>query len=241
VHRAARCSARARSPWQEKNGQEDRRQDGNEEKDQKESKEKGSEEEDQSGKEKEQQGLVMYSVLRAADVLLRGGVVAYPTEGVYGLGCLPDDQRALERILDIKQRGANKGLILIAANANQLEGWVDLPDDDSLPVPDPSHPVTWIVPPGSRVTPLLRGAHETIAVRITTNSTAKALCEATASPLVSTSANLSGKLTARNRYVLQRQFGRVVDYIVPGDCGPAAGPSEIRDFTSGKVLRPRST
>lgn len=183
----------------------------------------------------------MISVLHAADVLLRGGVIAYPTEGVFGLGCLPDDERALRRLLDIKRRDAGKGLILIAADANQFKGWADLPDGRTLPDPDPTHPTTWIVPPGPNATPTLCGEHSTLAVRITTNPTASALCRAVDSPLVSTSANLSGKPTARNRFVLQRQFADVVDYVVPGDCGPASGPSEIRDFTSGKTLRPRAS
>ena len=177
-------------------------------------------------------------VMRAANVLLRGGVIAYPTEGVFGLGCLPDDANALQRLLGIKQRDAEKGLILIAANACQFDGWISLPGDASLPDPDPAHPTTWIVPPGPNVTPLLRGAHENLAVRITTNPTARKLCLAVDMPLVSTSANLSGKTTVRNRNVLQRLFGSIVDYVVPGDCGPASGPSEIRDFTSGEILRP---
>ena len=87
---------------------------------------------------------------------------------------------------------------------------------------------------------MLRGEHASLAVRITSNPVAKALCLAAESPLVSTSANLSGKPTARNRFVLRRQFANVVDYVVPGDCGPASGPSEIRDFVSGQVLRPGS-
>jgi len=177
----------------------------------------------------------------AADVLLRGGVIAYPTEGIFGLGCLPDDERALQRLLDIKRRDASKGLILIAADARQLDGWIDLPAGKSLPEADPTHPITWIVPPGPHVTPLLRGEHENLAVRLTTNPVARMLCRAVDSPLVSTSANLSGKPTARNRFVLQRQFANVVDYVVPGDCGPASGPSEVRDFTSGKILRPRTS
>lgn len=183
----------------------------------------------------------MIAALHATDALLRGGVIAYPTEGVFGLGCLPDDPRALLRLLDIKRRDVNKGLILIAAHAGQLDGWIDLPAGKSLPEPDPAHPVTWIVPPGPRVTELLRGEHENIAVRITTNPVARSLCLAVKSPLVSTSANLSGKPTARNRFVLQRQFADVVDYVVPGDCGPASGPSEIRDFTSNRILRPRQS
>ena len=176
----------------------------------------------------------------AADVLLRGGVIAYPTEGVFGLGCMPDDVLAVARIVEIKERDASKGLILVAANKGQLRDWADL-GDKSLPDPDPAHPVTWIVPPGASVTPLLRGEHATIAVRITTNPVARALCEIVDSPLVSTSANRSGKPVARNRFVLRRQFADLVDYIVPGDCGPASGPSEIRDYVSGKVLRPRAS
>ena len=181
----------------------------------------------------------MKALTRAADVLLRGGVIAYPTEGVFGLGCLPDDLAAVRRVLSIKQRDANKGLILIAANAAQLDGWIDLGGGDALPDPDPQCPTTWIVPPGPYVSPLLRGEHPSIAVRLTTNPVAKALCELVDAPVVSTSANLSGKPTARNKYVLRRQFAGVVDYIVPGDCGPASGPSEIRDYASGRVLRPR--
>lgn len=181
----------------------------------------------------------MMFLKHAAEVLFTGGVIAYPTEGVYGLGCLPDDEAAVERVLRLKHRAASKGLILIAAQAAQLDGWTDLPAGRPLPRPDPAHPITWIVPPGRFVHSLLRGANAGIAVRLTTNPVARSLCNAVDSPLVSTSANLSGKTPARNRYVLRRQFMQRVDYIVPGDCGPVEGPSEIRDFLTGKVLRPR--
>ena len=179
-------------------------------------------------------------VARAAEVLLRGGVIAYPTEGVFGLGCLADEFGAVERLLRLKRRSSEKGLILIAANNEQLDGWTHLPDGRSLPQPDATHPVTWIVPPGPLVDPVIRGGHSGVAVRITTNPVAAAICRAVESPIVSTSANVSGRPTARNRFVLRRQFNGRVDYIVPGDCGPASGPSEIREFVSGKILRPRT-
>ena len=182
----------------------------------------------------------MIFVNRAADVLLQGGVIAYPTEGVFGLGCLPDEALAVVRVLQLKQRDAHKGVILIAAAADQLEGWIGAAAQQSLPEPDPLHPVTWIAPPGPLVTPILRGANTGIAVRLTTHPVAQALCNAVESPLVSTSANISGRPTARNRHVLRRQFMSRVDYIVPGDCGPVSGPSEIRDLQTGKVLRARS-
>lgn len=181
----------------------------------------------------------MMFVARAAEILLSGGIIAYPTEGVFGLGCLPDDIDAMQRLLHLKQRDATKGFILIAANMNQLQGWVSFPDGRSLARPDPAHPVTWVVPPGPGAHRIIRGGYESLAVRLTTNPVAAAICNAVNSPIVSTSANLSGKPTARNRIVLRRQFAQRVDYIVPGDCGPASGPSEIRDLVSGKVLRPR--
>lgn len=180
----------------------------------------------------------MMFIARAADVLLEGGVIAYPTEGVFGLGCLPDDTDAVLRILRIKRRDPAMGLILIASTRQQLEGWVNLPDGLAIPEPDPARPVTWIVPPGPLAGPLIRGKHAGLAVRLTSNPVAAAICDAVDSPIVSTSANVSGRPTARSRYVLRRQFASRVDFIVPGDCGPASGPSEIRDIATGKVLRP---
>jgi L-threonylcarbamoyladenylate synthase len=177
---------------------------------------------------------------RASDVLLGGGVIAYPTEGVYGLGCMPDDPEAIAKLLTIKGRDVAKGLILIASRPAQLRGWITDEELEHLPSPDPDAPVTWIATPGPLATPLVTGDHEGIAVRITTNPVAASLSESVDSPITSTSANLAGRPVARNRFLLRRRFGRLVDYIVPGDCGPATGPSEIRVLEDGKVLRART-
>ena len=179
------------------------------------------------------------SIAKAADVLLAGGIVAYPTEGVFGLGCMPDDDEAVLRVLSLKRRDPAKGLILVASSKRQLADWIDT-DPAEIPDPDAENPTTWIAPAAARVSPLIRGHHSGIAVRLTTNPTALALCDAVDSPVVSTSANLAGQPVARNRYVLRRRFGACVDYIVPGDCGPASGASEIRDLATRKVLRPRT-
>ena len=174
----------------------------------------------------------------ASDVLLGGGVITYPTEGVFGLGCLPDDIDAVERILRIKQRSPTKGLILIAARPGQLDDWIDSSVDVALPDPDPQQPVTWVVRPAARVPALVTGDNSGLAVRITTNPTAAAICYAVDMPIVSTSANVSGRPVARNTFVLRRNFGRLVDCVVPGESGPASGPSEIRELGTGRVLRP---
>jgi len=180
------------------------------------------------------------SISRAADVLLGGGVIAYPTEGVYGLGCMPDDAGAILRVLSIKHRDPGKGLILVASNKMQFDDWVSL-QGTAIPDPDASHPITWVATARPGVLPLVTGHRESLAIRITTNPVAAAICDAVESPIVSTSANRTGNPVARNCIVLRRNFGACVDYIVPGDCGPASGPSEIRDLKSGKVLRPHKS
>jgi L-threonylcarbamoyladenylate synthase len=173
----------------------------------------------------------------AAQILRGGGVIAYPTEGVFGLGCLPCDDAAVRRVLSIKNRDASKGLILIAADASQLDAWIDLPDDTVLPEAAEDHPVTWIVPATLRVTNLVRGDNSGVAVRLTSNPVAQSICSAVGSAIVSTSANLSGQPVAKTQSDLSRQFGGLVDYIVPGECGHASNPSEIRVLATGQVLR----
>ena len=179
------------------------------------------------------------AVARAAEVLLGGGIVTMPTEGVFGLSCMPDDEAALLRLLTLKRRDPAKGLILIASSRDQLAPWL-ADDARSIPDPDPAQPVTWIVAARPDVSPLVRGKHQSLAVRLTLNPVARSICDAVDSPLVSTSANLAGEATARNRFVLRRKFSGCVDYVVPGECGPAAGPSEIRNLRTGEVLRPAS-
>lgn len=176
-------------------------------------------------------------VRQAARIVRDGGIVAYPTEGVFGLGCLPGDEDAVLRILGIKKRDPSPGLVLIAADSRQLEPFIRIPVG-GVPVSDVEHPVTWIVAAAEAVPDWIRGRHRGVAVRVTAHPVAKALCEAAGSALVSTSANVSGRTPARNEHVLRRQFGHLVDCIVPGRCGPARGPSEIRDLASGKILRP---
>ena len=177
-------------------------------------------------------------IRKAVDALLAGGVIAYPTESVYGLGCMPDDTDALLRVLQIKKRDPTMGLILIAARPEQFADLVAL--DDGLPEPG-DYPITWIVPASQRVHPLVRGRHEGVAIRLTTHPKAKAICDAVDGPIVSTSANVSGRPVARHSWTLAREFRHRVDYIVPGACGSAGGASEIRDYRSGKVLRPRTS
>ena len=173
----------------------------------------------------------------AAKILKSGGVIAYPSEGVFGLGCLPSDELAIKRILTIKNRNVSKGLILIASNVEQLDPWINLPTKVSLPEPEEKYPITWIVPFSTKISKFVTGKNEGVAIRLTANPIVQSICSAVESAIISTSANFSGQPIVKNQTELKEKFSDLVDFIVPGDCGPALGSSEIRNLKTGQVLR----
>lgn len=175
----------------------------------------------------------------AARVLHRGGLVAYPTEAVYGLGCLPWERRAVERLLDMKRRSWRKGLSLIAASREQLEPLVKFPTGllgEELRLSWPG-PVTWVLDAKPSIPFWLTGGRETLAVRVTGHDLSRKLCETAASPLISTSANRSGRPPLRRALHVRREFGTSVDYVLKGKLGGEAKPTMIRDGRTGTVLR----
>lgn len=176
-------------------------------------------------------------------VLRRGGVVAYPTEGVYGLGCIPTFEHAVLRILELKGRPVDKGVILIGADAAQLMPYVDPRDDaerarmiEALSRRS-DRARTWIMPAADAAPPWITGGRDTIAVRVTSHPVAGALCRAAGSALVSTSANRAGRPPITRTSLLRREFGADVDAICARPLGGQAGPSEIVDYRSGDRLR----
>jgi len=174
-------------------------------------------------------------------LLRRGGLVAYPTEAVWGLGCDPFDPVALDRLLQLKQRPVAKGLILIAATLEQLLPLLaleDLPPARRAAVLSSwPGPHTWTVPCSARVPENLRGAHATLAARVTAHPVAAALCRAFGAPLVSTSANPSGAAPPRRRAELDAAWAADLDGILEGETGGLERPTPIRDARTGEVLR----
>lgn len=176
-----------------------------------------------------------------AELLRRGGLVAYPTEAVWGLGCDPFDGAALERLLALKQRPLAKGLILIAASLDQLQPLLALetlpPERRAAVLASWPGPYTWALPCSARVPEALRGAHATLAARVTAHPVAAALCRAFGAPLVSTSANPSGAAPPRRRDELDPAWAEGLDGILAGETGGLERPTPIRDARSGEVLR----
>jgi len=175
----------------------------------------------------------------AAKVIHQGGIVAYPTESCFGLGCDPRNNAAICRLLHIKRRSYEQGLIVIGAGYNQIKMYIAYAENeipaavsDSWPGPH-----TWLLPARAGVSRWLRGEYLTIAVRVTAHGIAAALCRFAGKAIVSTSANRHGRAPARNSESVNKEFGELVDYILPGSIGNAIKPSEIRDAASGKVIR----
>ena len=170
--------------------------------------------------------------------LKRGGVVAYPTESCFGLGCDPMNHRAVQRIVQLKGRGAAKGLILIAANRNQLRPYATRSAIEAAWATGRwPGAVTWVLPASRNCPAWLTGEHQTIAVRITAHADAASLCRQLGMALVSTSANQSGDPPAQSAEQCTQIFGKHV-HVIPGAIGLRKRPSTLIDFATGKVLRP---
>jgi len=185
------------------------------------------------------QALSLWRFRYAAAYLRAGLVVAYPTEGVYGLGCDPFNRPAVERIFHIKQRVAAKGLILIGAAMADFEALVTDPAPDLQRELDRTWPgaVTWILPTRPEAPRWLTGGRDSLAVRVSAHPLCRRLCRAFGGAIVSTSANVSGRPAACSALAVRRRLGRAVDLVLSGPLGGARGPSEIRDGRSGRVLR----
>ena len=181
------------------------------------------------------------SIEAAAAALRRGGVIAYPTEAVWGLGCDPHDEAAVLRLLAIKQRPVDKGVILIAGALAQFEGLLDwdalAPERRQAVQASWPGPHTWIVPTTARVPRWITGSHDGVAVRVSAHPTVIALCAAFAGPLVSTSANLAGAPPAHARAALDPSVLALLDGVSVGETGGLTSPTQIRDARSGAVLR----
>ena len=187
------------------------------------------------------------AVLRAAAVLRAGGVVAYPTEAVFGLGCDPWCETALARIIAIKRRRLTKGLLLIGADGGHLEpfvrpDWMDWVERRLVRERRPSDPpVTWLVPARAEVPGAVTGARSgpraKVAVRVTGHPIAAALCRGFGGAIVSTSANTAAAPPARSALDTRRRLGRHLDLVVPGPTGGHLRPSAIRDAATGRTLR----
>ena len=172
-------------------------------------------------------------------VLQADGVIAYPTEAVWGLGCDPFSEIAVERILAMKLRKRSKGLILVAKDIEQLNPFLlglSVAEMTILKQSWPG-PQTWLIPDNNYAPSWITGMNKTLAVRVTDHPIASNLCSAFGGPLVSTSANPSGLPPAKNMSEINTYFDQQLDYVVTGLLGELSNPTPIKNLKTGKILR----
>lgn len=180
-------------------------------------------------------------IAQAVQALIQGEVIAYPTEAVYGVGCDPDNLEAIAALLALKQRPKSKGLILVAANIEQLRQYVDFNQlsearmaeiDASWPGPN-----TWVMPAKAHLTQDLTGQFDTIAVRVSDHPIVQALCLQFGKPITSTSANLTGQPPGLTAAEVEQQLAGLINQIIDGPLGGLANPTQIRDASTGATIR----
>lgn len=180
---------------------------------------------------------IIQHVEEARQGLLEGHIIAHPTEAVYGLGCDPFNKAAVERLLILKQRSMNKGLILLISDWAQLEALISPVSEQLLAPVRATWPgfVTWLFPKSALIPHWLSGDHPSIAIRMTAHPVARALCAD--GPVVSTSANVSGQTPIVDLAECRLQFPTGINGFLVGELGGAKEPSAIYSLVSGKQLR----
>jgi L-threonylcarbamoyladenylate synthase len=178
------------------------------------------------------------SYRRIAAHLRRGGLIAYPTESCYGLGCDPDCRVAVQRLLRLKRRPQSKGLIVIAATYRQVARYLRslTPFDQRRLADAGAHATTYLMPAHPSAPRWLRGSHDSLAVRLTAHREAWSLCRGLGHALVSTSANRSGQRPAKTFAQCVQLFGSKV-LVLPGRVGSRKKPSTIRSWPDDRIIR----
>lgn len=181
-----------------------------------------------------------HSIIEAANSIKQGGVIAYPTEAVWGLGCDPWNRSAVYRILEIKSRPVEKGVILVGCSEDQFAPLLDplyREDRAKLSACWPG-PHTWLIPdPDNWVPEWVKGQFDTVAVRVSAHPQVQELCRAVGHPIVSTSANRAGEEPLLTQAGVNHEFSGELEAIVVGETGSQPIPSQIRDLRTGKIIR----
>jgi L-threonylcarbamoyladenylate synthase len=179
-----------------------------------------------------------WALNRLVHALASGAVIGYPTDTIWGFGCDPFAPQSVARIFQIKQRPLEKGLILLSSRLEYCDPFIKLDQQQRAQVSLPAEqPTTWLVDASDNCPPWICGNHTTVAIRITDHPLLTYLCPRLQSPLVSTSANVAGKSTARSALQLRRQFGKQLDFIVTGFSSGGRQASQIKSLASGDLLR----
>ena len=182
-----------------------------------------------------------WTLNRFVQAISRGAVFGYPTDTIWGFGCHPLIESSAARIQRIKRRPPGKGLILLSSRIEYCAAYIDADADTLRPIREPlEKPTTWLVPASDFCPDWLCGPFPTVAIRITDHPLLQRICDQLEAPVISTSANRSGRATVRNALQMRRQFGDELDFIVTGFPAGTGRASEIKSLATGDVMRSSS-
>ena len=154
-------------------------------------------------------------IKKACEVMAAGGIILYPTDTIWGIGCDATNEKAVQRVYELKRRTDNKAMLVLMDSEAKLDRYVsDVPDIawDLISVSD--KPLTIIYSSAKNLATNLLGADGSVGIRITNEEFSKKLCERFRKPLVSTSANVSGEPSPANFSEVSEVIKEGVDYIV---------------------------
>lgn len=182
---------------------------------------------------------IPFHLWRARAVFKRGGIIAYPTEGVWGLGCDPFNQRAVERLLRLKSRPWQKGLILAVSATSQVLPWLKGLSDTQRErvLASWPGPTTWLLPHLDLWPKWVCGESSAIAMRVSAYEPVAQLAAAVGGFIISTSANPAGLAPAMSAREVRQYFGQQVDLVMPGTVQGLNKPSAIKDAVTGEIAR----
>ena len=179
-----------------------------------------------------------FAIRYACHQIHHGGIIAYPTETVYGLGCDPLNAEAVNDLCSLKQRDINKGLILLSPSLQLLEDYIQpLDAEHQKKILHSQQPTSWIVPVLSNTPKWLTGEHNSLFIRITSHPVVTKLCHLLGHPLVSSSANTRGNKPALNALQLRRYFKNELDAILISEEKSSGQPSTIRRLDDETLIR----
>ena len=154
-------------------------------------------------------------VARALKVVQEGGIILYPTDTIWGIGCDATNTEAIKKILRLKQRDETKSMIILLDTDNKLESYIsDVPSLAYDLIEYAENPLTLIMPGARNVSPALISADGSLGVRIVKHDFCQQLIQRLRKPLVSTSANISGRPSPQNFGQIDPEIIDGVDYVV---------------------------
>ena len=154
-------------------------------------------------------------VKKVCDILRKGGVILYPTDTIWGIGCDATNREAVKKIYSIKQRIDSKSMLVLIDSADYLDYYVEeVPEIAHSLIELSEKPITIIYPQAKNVAPDLIASDGSLGIRITKEKFSNSLCKLFKKPIVSTSANISRQLAPCFFDEISQEIKNAVDYVV---------------------------